>query len=417
MGAPNARIVWRDPSHAVEIVSDWIDCRVQHDDHTGSIVLTLPWSNEQVQAHIAGGTWGDLFQHAVQVYYRDMTTPLLTGAVVKVDTAYGYGELTATVTCESLFCRVWRSCIAQEPTNDKYYNVTAAGQAVDILAQRFMNDGLGKTYANGGMFTTAPVESSTTILRGDASQFAPWTITVPAIHSPALSANTLTMDQSSGGNLLAALLDFAVRGDIAYTITESGTPGTWECNSTGSYQRNDVSASVILSDRRGNLLSFRRSLDMSGVRNTWLIKGNGDTTAQSKAWSQDSSAVTVGRLEDTATAEAVTLSGSLTQLSNRQMNLYAEALDSIEVTVAETSGFLFNSTAGLRDLITVRCEELGYASTHVIRGYNLAIPSNGVATVALTLNSHPRRWTSDAADWQHGPGGRGGGGMFARRDG
>lgn len=415
--APHFRIYWRDENNALTPIDAWLGCRVQHDKHVGSVSLTLPWNSDIVTSHIAPITgWGDLTGNALQIYYRDYTTPLIIAPVVRIEPEYGPGQASVTVSGESLFSAIWRRCISQEPGNDRYYNVSAAGAKADVLAQRVMNDGLGLTYANGGMFTTAPVESSTGVLRGDTEQFIPWTVTVATLHSPALSAFAMTMDQSSGQNTRDMLIEIAERGDIAITYDEVSA-GAFEFDTTGTYERDDVSATVVISERRGNLLAFRRSLDWSGVSNTWLVKGDGDTSAQAKSWDQDANAPTVGRFENTATIEAVTLSGSLDEIKARQLAMYAEANDAIDIEVREAAGFLFNDTAGLRDTITVRCETLGYADTHTIVGYTLDLPPTGAARVALTLNEHPRRYTSDIAEWAAGPGGRGGGGLFSRRDG
>lgn len=411
-----ARLVWRDTAHYSTPVDKWLTCKVSHDKYAGTITLTLPWDSEIVATHIAGNDWEQLIGHYLDVYYRDFSAPLLTGALIGLDYGWGYGRADVTLTYEALFQHVWRQCIMQEPTNDKYYSASLAAVAPDLIGQRIMNDGLGIAYASGGYFTTAPVESSSTVKRGDGQQFLPWTITVPALHSPALSASTIRIEMPSGGNMAEFLFDLGERGDIAYTIAQTSA-GTYECDTTGTYQRNNVSATVVLSDTRGTMLAFGRKLDWAALRNTWLLKGDGTGTAQSKAWYQDANAIAIGRLEDTATLPDVTAAAALDAMRDRQMGRYSEAADTVSVEILEQGGVLFNSTFGLRDLVTVRCDAMGYNDTHVVVGYELDIPSNGVARVGLTLGQHVRRYTRDVADWVPGPGGRGGGGLFTVRAG
>lgn len=408
-----ARIVWRDTSHGKTVVDQWISCSVQHDKHIGTAQLVTSLDATWAAAKIDPAA--DLIGSWVTIYYRDMTTPLFHGALVKAEYGYAYGTRAAALTFESMFGHIWRRCIAVTPNNAQFIFTSPAIEA-DVFGQRVMHDALGDLAAADGLWSSA-VGGGLTVDRGDAGQFGVWTVTVPALHSPALSANDVLVDQQSGGNTLDLLIDIAERGDIAYTTTETGTPGTLEFDSTATFARTDVSATVVLSDQHGTLSGFKRTVDYTTVRNTWQIKGDGDGSSQVNTWYQDGSASTIGRFEDTVTFPAITSTASKEAYRDRMFALYAEALQSIEVEIVEQGGVLFNDTFGLRDTVRVHSALFGYAATHTVVGYKLDLPSTGVGRVSLTLNQHPRRMATDTRDWAEGPGGRGGGGLARLKSG
>lgn len=409
------RIVMYDESHGSVLVDQWLSVSISHDKHIGTATVALPYAGS-VAASLLQNPTHDYIGYYVAIYYRDFDDALFWGALTHIQWGWAYGEWAVQLTFESIFANTWRRVLAQTGDNSKFYNASIASLEADLLAQRMMKSGLGVLYASGGMFTSATY-SGFTVNRGDSAQFTPWTITVPSLHSPALSATTLRMEQPSGSNMLDALLDIAERGDIAFTTTLAGT-GAFEFDSTGTYQRNDVSASVVLSDAWGTMTGIRVARDYTVVRNMWLVKGDGNQTGQSKQWYQDGSAATIGVYEDTVTLPDVTAADALSAINTRQTNLYAAAIDTVDVTLNEGGGVLFNSTFGLRDKVTVYCHNLtAYTAALVVVGYKLDIASNGLVSVAVTLNANPRRLSEDVRPWQPGPGGRGGGGLFTLKDG
>lgn len=405
------RIIWRDPAHGVTVVDEWISCSVTQDDYLGTATLTFP----------LGAAWtssagidpaADIVGNWLEVYYRDLDDPLWRGAAVKVEWGWTRGVKAATVTFEYMWAHLFRRVLSQSPTNAQFF-YSAATIKADEFAGRLMKHSIGVAFAGGGLFAGAMY--SLTVDRGDAGQFAPWVLTVVTPHST--SSVDMVLDQQSGANTLDTLIDIGRRGDVAYTLVETSTPGTFEADVTATYQRSDVTAAVIISDRHGTMVGFKRTLDYTTVANTWLIKGDGDGSGQTFTWYQDPSASTIGNFENTATAPNVTAAGSMTALKDRMMGLYAEAGQTVEVDIVEIGGVLFNDTFGWRDLVKVHSAEFGFADDLLVVGYKLDIPSSGAAKVGLTLGQHLHRLPTDIRDWQPGQGGRGGGGIFYQRSG
>lgn len=418
-------LMWRDTSHERHPITEWIGVDVEQGKHpVGALSITAPYGAAWVQDLLNVSAEGvpdhvDPVGHSVELWYRDTSDALFLGPLIKTRRLWGpgYPEGAITFTFEHIFGHQWRRRISQSPTNAGYAASTPT-QNADVLAQRIMNDGLGKTYANGGMFALAPpYDVGYTTARDDTEAFTPWTVAVATLHSPALSATSVAYDQQDGRNLLDTLIWLGDTYDIAYTWDESSV-GTITYNTTGTYQRTDLSASVVLGEHRGNVLGFDHEYDYTAVSNTWYLKGDGETTAQIKNWYQDTNSDTIGIYENTATAPYMSSTKKLNDIIKPGLfGLYSEANQAITVDFVEQPGAYFNSTFGVRDLVKFASPTFGLEQSVLVVGYKMSINAAGDIKISLTLSAAPHRLATLQREWGGGPGGRGGGGLFWRRDG
>jgi len=415
------RVYWRDTAHNRYPVSVWTSLQVTGDKYlTGSATLTAPWSAAWVVAYFAAAsTPGDPLGLGLEVYYRSSTAPLFFGAPIKTTFRWSrernQGEVT--ILFEHIFQHVWRRSLAQSSGNTGFKSSTAS-QKADILGQRLMNDGLGLTYTNGGMEAGAPPYSGLGVDRGGAQQFSPWTIAVPAIHGAALSATDIKLDIQDGANRLDLLLDMAERGGIAYTMAESPA-GTWTFDTTGAYLRTNLAGSVVLSERRGNILDYTYDRDYTQAANTWVLRGDAAAGSQIKKWYQDGTAGVNGIWEDGATIPYQPNTAALDEWNALMAALFATARVAVDVSILEAAGTLarFNQDFGIRDTIGLQLATFGVSAEASVVGYALDLPPTGESKVRLVLVAPPHRLGQIARMAQVLPGGRHGGGIFSQRDG
>lgn len=416
-------LYWRDTSHVSSPIDEWISVDVEQGKHpVGALTVTARYDAPWVVAFLnvdADGIPGvvDPVGYGVELWYRDDTQPLFLGQLVKAKRMFGggYPDGAVALTFEHLFSHQWRRRISQSPGNTGYTAATPT-QDADVLAQRIMNDALGITFANGGMFSSAPLYTGTTTERDDTEAFTPWTVAVETLHSPALSGTSVAYDQQDGRNTLDTLLWLADSFDLAYTWSISG--GTITYDSTGAYQRDDLTASVVLGEHRGNVLSFDHEYDYTAVSNTWYLKGDGAAGSQIKNIYQETNSDTIGIYENTATVPAMSTKGKLDAIVKPGLfGLYAAATQTITVEFIEQTGCLFNDTFGVRDLVTFASLTFGLEQEVLVVGYKMNIDASGMVKIDLTLSAAPHRLNVLQREWTAGPGGRGGGGLFVQRDG
>lgn len=410
---------WRTSAHVRKPIDQFTSVKVSGGKFlTGTLTVTASYNATWVQNFLTVGT--DPVNQAVEFYYRSTSAPLFIGALVKAERTFSDGapDGEVTLTFEHLWAHMMRRTIMQSPNNDgSKVSTVVVPIAADVLAQQMMRDVIGVAYGSGGIFATAPPYTLTTD-RGDSDQFGPWILTVASAHSPALSSNNQFWDYQDGRNYLDTLLDLGERANIAYTFSETGTAGTFVADSTGTYQRNDKTTSVILSERWGTVRAYNYQIDYTGVSNTFYLKFDGAGSTQSgKGWFQDSSAGTIGIFEDTATIPYVTNATTQTDMKDALMNLYASANTTIDVELTEYAGAQFNDDFGVRDKVRFQSGMFGVSADVLVVGYDIGINDQGEVSVGVTLDSPPRNLTTILRDSTPMSGGRLGGGFLANRDG
>ena len=192
--------------------------------------------------------------------YTVGSTLLWSGPVVKgtfeVDTS---SVLEVTLEAETFMHHLLRRRLNVDSSNsDLGYSVTEA----DTIIASIVN--LARTNITG-----YPVGVT-------RSSFAPWT--VPAMSARAL-ASKITWQEQSGNNLWDSVESLCSKGDIALVLTESPA-GTFTYSTSTPYQNNDYTESVVISDRVGELLAIRKTVDFTGLSNVWLGRGNGSGSSQ-----------------------------------------------------------------------------------------------------------------------------------------
>lgn len=420
-------INWRTTAHVRKPIDEWISIDVEQGKHpVGTLTITArydaPWVQEFFAVSAGVPSTVDPVNQCIELWYRDTNAPLFIGPIVRTKRMWGgsYPDGAVELTFELIFGHHWRRRICQDSANTGFTAATPT-QNADVLAQRVMNDGLGLTYANGGMFTAGQPYTGTTTERDDTEAFTPWTVAVATLHSPALSGTSIAYDQQSGRNTLDTLLWIADSYDIAYTYTESPA-GTITYDTTGTYQRTDVStgaSAVVLGEQRGTILSLDHEYDYSATSNTWYLKGDAAGSSQIKNWYQDTNSDTIGIYENTATAPYLSSTTKLQDVVKTGLfELYSAANQSISVEFIEQPGALFNSSFGVRDLVMFASLTFGISAAVLVVGYKMSIDASGAIKIDLTLNAAPHRITTLTREYVAGPGGRSGGGMLAwNRDG
>lgn len=410
---------WRTSAHVRKPIDKFTSVKVSGGKFlTGTLTVAASYNATWMQEFLSVGT--DPVNQAVEFYYRDTSAPLFIGALIGAERTFGDGapDGEVTLTFEHMWAHMLRRIIMQSPGNDgSKISASLVAIEADILAQNMMRDAIGLARAGGGVFATAP-PYTLTVDRGDSDQFGPWILTVASAHSPALSSDTQFWDYQDGRNYLDTLLDLGERSDIAYTFSETGTAGTFVADSTGTYQRNDKTASVILSERWGTVRAYSHKIDYTGVANTWYLKFDGSGSSQSgKGWYQDSSASTIGIFEDTAAIPYVTSATTQTNTKNMLMGLYASAPTTIDVELTEYTGAKFNSSFGVRDKVRFQSGLFGVSADVLVVGYDIGINDQGEVSVGVTLDSPPRTITAQLRNATPLEGGRHGGGLLHQRDG
>lgn len=335
-------------------VCDWLDfsCEVGRWDTSGSGSLTVRAADDwltNAALNITGLEYGGAL--SMDVFWRDMTTPLFTGPVQAVDMEEDRRGARVQFTFEPFLYHFLSRRIFLASS---YGKTDLAPTVADTVLSTILR-------ANGfnAWSTVTPIGYPVS-----RTNFGPVTVTCSA--AAGTHATTINMDVSDGRRILEEADRLLEAYDLVMTMAESPR-GTFVITVGASYQDADLTNSVLLSVRRGTLARYAEKIDYSGLENVLSLGASGgmrwfthDATSYGDYGGYEGSYAPT-QYDATAAGEE----GSY--LKTR----FALPAVSYEPEVVDVPGCTFNVDYGIRDLVTLESDAWGRQSEQLIIGAKL----------------------------------------------
>lgn len=355
--------------------------------------------NRPAFAGLIGSTLGfEFFEASIDVFLWDMTTPLFSGPTVAPNLAHQGSVASArgSLVAESFLQHALRRRVSHSATGATFTSTAK----VDNVIKAIMNSAFGLLspggYPGGGSVSR--------------SDFHSFTFTVAA--ATGSHPTTITFNEQSGGNVVDQCQRLCDQYDLSLTISESSA-AHWSIDTAYPYQRNDKSASIILTPYRATMTAFEADTDMTSLANVWLVAGSGKGAAQVQSWAYDSTSVTNrGVFEDRMTSPDADAVSAGPADANYLKDQHKDPTVTYKVPIRQNSHHRFNLDYGVRDLVGIYDPVFARSESQLVVGASVKADAGGRLGVELVIKTPVTDGLRKMADMTGLPGGRSSGGRW-----
>lgn len=341
-------------------------CSVGKHPTQGSASLTVPANAPWLSMpalDISGIEYGGCL--SMDVYWRDMTTPLFSGPVLTAEMQETRAGATVSFTFEPWAAHLLNRRIYLSSSYQKADVATAVADTVLAYIMR----------ANGfdAWTTVTPVGYPET-----RTDFGPITATCAA--AGGTHATSVSIDISDGRRLLEEAERLLEAHDMALVLTETSA-GAFEFTIDPNYERYDLSSSVVLSVTRGSLSMFREALDYSKLENTLSLVSTAG--GGSRSFTSDTTSTAAYGVYEGAYAPSQFDANAASHEGSYLKGRFALPDNTFEADVIDQPGATFGEDYGIRDLVAVESATWGRTADMLVVGAKLSGLRNPRASVVL----------------------------------